>query len=97
MAGTMIINKKLLERLRAAFKRYGNEVLGDPDITIDFLPTEFEEYFEVLLTSPRFQNMRITERQNSVWKFLRAAPEVNDKDLRYISRIAMGTEAVEVI
>jgi hypothetical protein len=93
----MIVSKKLLERLRAAFKRYGTEVLGDPDITIDFLPTEFDEYFEVLLTSPKFQSMRITERQNSIWKFLRATPEVTDEDLRLLSRIAIGTEAVEVI
>ncbi len=97
MAGIMIVNKKLLDCLRAAFKRYGTEVLGDPDITVDFLPTEFEEYFEVLLTSPKFQNMRITERQNSIWKFLRAAHEVTDKDLRHLSRIAIGAEAVEVI
>jgi len=97
MAGTMIVSKMLLERLRTAFRRYGNEVLGDPDITIDFLPTEFEDYFEVLITSPKFQSMRVTERQNSVWKFLRAAPEVTDKDLRGVSRIATGTEAVEVI
>jgi len=72
-------------------------VLSDPDITVDFLPTEFEEYFEALLTSPKFQNMRITERQNSIWKFLRAAHEVSDKDLRHVSRIAIGTEAVELI
>lgn len=97
MAGTMIVSKELLERLRSAFKRYGKEILGDPDITVDFLPTDFEEYFEALLTSPKFQGMRITERQNSIWSFLRAAHEVTDKDLRYVSRIATGTEAVEVI
>jgi hypothetical protein len=31
-----MVSKKLLDRLRAAFKRYGSQVLDDPDITIDF-------------------------------------------------------------
>ncbi|MCI0693419.1 hypothetical protein L0337_15615 [candidate division KSB1 bacterium] len=44
MAGTVAVSKKLLDRLRAAFKRYGAEVLGDPDITVNFFPTEFEEF-----------------------------------------------------
>jgi hypothetical protein len=97
MAGTMIVSKKLLERLRTAFKRYGTEILGDSDITIDFLPTEFEEYFEVLLTSPKFQSMGITERQNSIWKYLRSDPEISNDDLLFITRIATRTEAIEFI
>ena len=97
MAGTMIVNKKLLDRLRAAFKRYGNEILGDPSITVDFLPTEFEGYFEVFLTSPKFQNMGFFERQDSIWNYLRSDSEVVDEDLRCISGIATETEAVEFI
>jgi len=97
MAGTMMVNKKLLDRLRAAFKRYGSEVLGDPSITVDFFPTEFDEFFGVLLTSPSFQNMGFTEQQNSVWNYLRRDPEVTNADLFYISQIATETEAVEFI
>ncbi|MGH7456134.1 MAG: hypothetical protein ACRENG_32570 [bacterium] len=97
MVGTMTVSKKLLDHLRAAFKRYGNKVLGDPDVTINFLPTEFDGYFEVLLTSPQFEKMEYTERQNSIWKYLRSDPEVTNDDLLFITRIATGTEAVEFI
>lgn len=69
MAGTVMISKKLLDRLRAAFRRYGEKVLDDPAITIDFYPTQLEEYFGVLLTSPKFEEMRYGERQNSIWDF----------------------------
>jgi hypothetical protein len=97
MAGTMIVSKKLLDRLRAAFKRYGSDVLGDPDITVDFFPEEFEQFFGVLLTSPKFQNMNFSEQQNSVWDYLRRDPEVTNEDLFYLSQIATETEAVEFI
>lgn len=93
----MTVNKKLLERLRAAFKRYGDTVLGDSDITINFLPTEFDGYFEVLLASPNFEKMEYTERQNSIWKYLRSDPEITNDDLLFITRIATRTEAVELI
>jgi len=97
MAGTMTISKKLLDRLRAAFKRYGSQVLGDPSIAIDFFPTEFEEFFGVLLTSPKFQNMTFSEQQNSVWNYLRRDPDMTNADLFYISEIATESEAVEFI
>lgn len=97
MVGTMMVNKKLLDRLRAAFRRYGTNVLGDPDITIDFFPTDFDGYIEAYLTSPKFESMEITERQNSLWDSLSADPEVSDADLRFVTRIATGTEAVEFI
>jgi hypothetical protein len=93
----MMVNKKLLDRLRAAFKRYGSEVLGDPEITVDFFPTEFEEFFGVLLASPKFQDMTEAERQDSVWDYLRRDPEVTNEDLFYLSEIATETEAVELI
>jgi hypothetical protein len=57
MAGTIVVNKKTLDRLREAFKRYGRDVLGDPDITVDFFATEYEGSVGVLLTSSRFQKM----------------------------------------
>lgn len=97
MAGTMMVSKKRLDRLRAVFKRYGSEVLNDPAITVDFFPTEFEEFFGVLLTSPKFQNMGFTEQQNSVWNYLRNAPEITNEDRFHISQIATEAEAVELI
>ncbi|MCI0691473.1 hypothetical protein L0337_05630 [candidate division KSB1 bacterium] len=97
MAGKMMVSKKLLDRLRAAFKRYGAEVLGDPDITVDFFPTEFEEFFGVLLTSPKFESMSDAERQDSVWDYLSSDPELTNEDRFYISQIATETEAVEFI
>jgi hypothetical protein len=97
MAGTVTVSKKLLDRLRDAFKRYGAEVLGDPDITVDFFPTEFEEFFGVLLTSPKFESMLDAERQDSVWDYLSSDPEITSEDLFYISQIATETEAVEFI
>jgi len=97
MAGTMMVSKKLLDRLRAAFRRYGANVLGDPDITIDFFPTDFDGYIEAYLTSSKFESMEITERQNSIWNYLRSDPEVADADLRFVTRVATGTEAVEFI
>jgi hypothetical protein len=93
----MIVNKKLIDRLRAAFKRYGNKVLGDPDITVDFFPTEFEGYFGVFLTSPQFQSMSEGERQDSVWDYLDTDPEITDEDLHFVTQIATETEAVEFI
>jgi hypothetical protein len=75
----MIVSKKLLDRLRAAFKRYGDEVLGDPDITVDFFPTEFEEFFGVLLTSPKFESMLDAERQDSVWDYMSSDPEITSE------------------
>lgn len=97
MAGTMMISKQLLDRLRAAFKRYGTNVLGDPSITVDFVPTEFDGYFDVFLTSPKFQKMGYTERQNSIWRYLRTDPEVTNEDLSFVTQIATETEAVEFI
>ena len=97
MVGTMTASKKLLDRLRAAFKRYGNTVLGDPEITIDFLPTEYDGHFEVLLASPNFEKMEYTERQNSIWKYLRSDPEITNDDLLFITRIATRTETFDFI
>jgi hypothetical protein len=96
MAGT-IVSKKILDRLREAFKRYGREVLGDPEMTVDFFPTEYEGSVGVLLTSPHFQNMPFSERQNSIWDYLLNDSQVNKDAMFVISRIAMETEAVELI
>jgi hypothetical protein len=93
----MIVSKKRLDRLRAAFKRYGSEILGDPSITVDFFPTDFEEFLGVLLTSPKFQNMGFTEQQNSVWDYLRRDPEIANEDLFYLSEIATETEPAELV
>jgi hypothetical protein len=93
----MIVNKKLRDRLCAAFKRYGSKMLGDPDITVDFFPTEFEGYFGIFLTSPQFQNMPEAERQDSVWDYLDTDPEITDEDLRFVTQIATEAEAVELI
>ena len=97
MAEIIMVDKKLLDRLREAFKRYGREVLGDPEITVDFFPTEYEGSVGVLLTSPLLQNMSFSERQNSIWDFLLNDPKLNRDDMFVLSRIAMETEAVEFI
>jgi len=41
--------------------------------------------------------MEITERQNSIWNYLRSDSEVADADLRFVTRVATGTEEVEFI
>jgi len=97
MAGTIMVNKKLLGRFRAAFKRYGSKVLGNPDIIVDFFPTEFEGYFGVFLTSPQFQSMPEAERQDSVWGYLDTDPEITDDDLRFVTQIATEAKAVEFV
>jgi len=96
MSGT-IVSTKISERLREAFKRYGRDVLGDPDMTVDFFATAYEGSVGVFLASPRFQNMLFSERQDSVWNYLRADPQTNKDDIFLISRISMETEAVEFI
>jgi len=97
MVGTMMVSKKLLDRLRAAFKRYGSNVSGDPSITVKFFPTEFAEFFDVLLLSPKFQSMSFPEQQNSVWDYLRSDPEVTNADLYFVTQIATESEEVEFI
>jgi len=97
MAGTMMVDKKLLDRLRAAFKRYGSAVLEDPSITVKFFPTEFAEFFDILLISPKFQNMGFAEQQDSVWDYLRSDPEVTNADLYFVTQIATESEEVEFI
>ena len=97
MAGTIMVSKKILDRLREAFKRYGREVLGDPDIAVDFFATEYEGSVGVFLTSPQFQKMSFAERQDSVWDYLRNDHQTNKDDIFVISRIAAETEAVEFI
>ena len=96
MVGT-IVSKKVLDRLQEAFKRYGREVLGDADIIVEFFPTEYEGSVGVFLASPNFQAMPFSERQNSVWGYLRQDPQTNKDDIFVISRIATETEAVEFI
>lgn len=97
MAGTAIIDKNTPERLRETFQRYGREVLGDANITVDFFPTECEGNVGVSLSSPKFEKMPFTERQNSVWGYLRNDPKTNKNDIFVISRIATETEAAEFI
>jgi len=97
MAGTIMVNKKLLDRFRAAFKRYGSMVLGDPDIIVEFFPTEFDGYFGVFLTSPQFQSMPEAERQDSVWDYFDTDPDITDEDLRFVTQIATEAEAVEFV
>jgi len=93
----MMVSKKILGRLQEAFKRYGRDVLGDPDMTGDFFSTEFEGSVGVFLASPNFQKLPFSERQNSVWGYLRNNPQTNKDDIFVISRIAAETEAVEFI
>jgi hypothetical protein len=97
MAETMMVSKDLLDRLRAAFKRYGANVLGDADITIDFFPSETGIHIWVVLGSPKFQKMGITEQQDSIWDYLRSDPEVTNENLFLVSHIRMEPEAVEFI
>ena len=94
---TVMVSKKLLNRLREAFKRYGRDVLGDPDITVDFFPTDYEGSVGVLLTSPRFQNMSYFQRQDSIWDYLLNDPQINKDDIFVMSRISIEHEAVEFV
>jgi len=97
MTETMMVSKSLLDRLRAAFKRYGANVLGDPEITIDFFPHEMGMHIWVVLGSPKFQNMGIAERQDSIWDYLRSDSEATNEDIVLISHIRMESEAVEFL
>jgi len=99
MTGTMPVSKKLLDRFRAAFKRYGAEVLGDPDITIHFFSSEFETHIEVVLGSPKFKNLGFSEDEeyDSIWNFLRQDPELSKEDLFQVSLIHPVPETVEFI
>jgi hypothetical protein len=93
----MPVSKKLLDRFRAAFKRYGAEVLGDPDITSHFFASEFETHIEVVLGSPKFQNLGFSEEYDSIWNFLRRDPALSKDDLFQVSSIHTVPEAVEFI
>ena len=97
MVGTIMVDKKTLERLREVLKRYGRAVLGDPNVTIDFFPTEYEGSVGVFLSSPSFQKMPFSERQNSVWEYLLNDPQVNKDDMFVISRISIEHEALEFV
>jgi hypothetical protein len=79
MAGIIMVNKKILDRLREAFKSYGRDVLGDADITVEFFPTDYEGSVGFFLASPRFQNMSYFQRQDSVWDYLLANPQIKDE------------------
>jgi hypothetical protein len=41
--------------------------------------------------------MGYTERQNSIWDYLSADPEITEEDLRYITQIATEAEEVELV
>jgi hypothetical protein len=97
MVGTTMVNKELLDRVRAAFKRYGTQVLDDPDITVDLFASELGMYLDVVLGSPKFQNMSFGEEDDSVWDFLHADPEMMKDDLALILQIRMEPEHVEFI
>jgi stress-induced morphogen len=97
MVGTTMVNKELLDRLRAAFRRYGMQVLDDPDITVDFFASELGMHLDVVLGSPKFQSMSFGEEDDSVWDFLHADPEMTKDDLALILQIRMEPEHVEFI
>jgi hypothetical protein len=72
-------------------------VLGDPDITIHFFPSESETHLRVHLGSPKFQDMGWSECHDSIWDYLRRDPEIANEDLFNVSSIATAPEAVELI
>ncbi|MEK7728723.1 MAG: hypothetical protein AAB354_09945 [candidate division KSB1 bacterium] len=97
MVGMTMVNKELLDRVRAAFKRYGTQVLNDPDITVDLFASELGMYFDVVLGSPKFQNMRFGEQHGSVWNFLRSDPQMSKEELDLILQVRAEPEHVEFI
>jgi hypothetical protein len=97
MVGTMMVSKGLLDRFRAAFKRYGTQVLDDPDITIDFFASETGLHLEVVLGSPKFQNKQLGENYDSLWNFLHADSELTNDELFLISYTRFQPEHVEFI
>ncbi len=63
-----MVSKKLLDRLREAFKSYGRDVLGDADITVDFFPTDYEGSVGIFLTSPRLKYLRKIYKNRAEWE-----------------------------
>ncbi|GEM_PF-2648496 len=82
-------HKAQVERLRQALQRYCQQELKDSSATVEVLP---EEEFPDMLIAPvvissEFRKLSATERQISVWKYMRKDPAVNREDLSAISRI----------
>jgi hypothetical protein len=94
MAGTLIIARKTqVERLRQALQRYCQKELGDLSAIVDILlDEEFPDMFIVpVVISSEFKKMSETQRQISVWKFLRNDPDLTHEDFSGISRIVTST------
>jgi hypothetical protein len=66
-------------------------------MTIHFFASEFETHIEVVLGSPKFQNLGVNEEYDSIWDFLRQDPELTQKDLFQVSSIHTVPEAIEFI
>ena len=72
-------------------------MLNDPDITIDIFASELGMYLDVVLGSPKFQERKWDEEEDSVWDFLRADPEITKDDFALILQIRTEPEHVEFI
>ena len=90
MVGTLIFPRDQIERLRQALQRYSQQILGDKTAFVEIVPDpEFPDMLIVpIIISSAFNTMSETERQDSIWRFLRNDPNISREDFSGVSRIA---------
>jgi hypothetical protein len=92
MVGTVTSQRAKIEEVRESLGRYCREKLGDPSAIIEFIPTEFFDFFEAVVISPKFKKMPYTERLKAVMDFLRTDPQLPKEALHSVSRILTEEE-----
>lgn len=92
MAGTLIANRAIMERMREAVKRYTAKELGDPTPIIDIYPDDETGKFVIVVASPHFKSIPYTTRLKAVLNFLFSDPATSKEDLLEISRIMPESE-----
>ncbi len=92
MAGTLIANRALMERMRDAVQRYSLNELDDPAPIIDIFPEAETGKFVIVIASPQFKRIPYTARLKSVLNFLFSDPATSKEDLLEISRVMPESE-----
>lgn len=92
MVGTVTSQRTKIEQVRAALERFCREKLGDLSAIIDFVPTDFFDFFEVVVISPKFKKMPYSERVEMVMKSLSSDPQLPRDSFTSISRILTEDE-----
>ncbi len=90
MVGTLAFSRTRIEKLKRALERYCQQELGDSSALVEILAdAEFPDMLIVpVVISSAFSKMSETERQDSIWKFLRHDPGITREDFSGVSRIA---------